>query len=54
MMLTRRPTGNTEIMALQAEVKAVGQRFDKFAKQHKDAQAQRTPRKAGKPAPAAG
>ena len=43
--------GNNEIMALQAEVKAVGQRFDKFAKQHKDAKP-KDAKKGGKPAPA--
>ena len=38
-------------MALQAEVKAVGQRFDKFAKQQKDAKP-KDAKKGGKPAPA--
>ena len=44
---------NNEIMALQAEVKAVGQPFDKFAKQHKDGKP-KDAKKGGKPAPAQG
>ena len=44
---------NIEIMALQAEVKAVGQRFDKFAKNHKDGKPKDV-KKGGKSAPAQG
>jgi hypothetical protein len=44
---------NNEIMALQAEVKAVGQRFDKFAKQHKDGKP-KDAKKGAKPAAAQG